>query len=211
MKQPRAIIFDFDGTLANTEPIILTIYAEIAEQKGWPPMTKTEYKKLRKSTVQQGLRWLGIRPWQIPGLLREAHRRFHRHIEHIQMFDGLAELVASLHGQGDTVYVLSANSRQTIDKVLARHQLSDKVTVLKSPPLLSKHKSIQKLIKKHGYAKDHVWMIGDELRDIDAARKAGVPSIAVTWGLQDSDVLRKAQPTHVATKPREIAEYLDVS
>ncbi len=208
MKSGHAIIFDFDGTLADSEPIILAIYAEIAGQKGWPKLTKTQYKKLRKGTVQEGLRWLRIRPWQIPRLLREAHKRFNPRLSEVQLFDGIPQLLSSLHKQGHSLYVLSANSPAIIKSVLQRHKLEQGITVLKSPPVFSKHKSIKKLTKKYGYQRDQTWMIGDELRDIEAAQKAGVKSIAVTWGLQDESVLKAAKPTHVATTPSEIAKIL---
>ncbi len=208
MKSGRAIIFDFDGTLADSEPIILNIYAEIAEQKGWPRLTKAQYKKLRKGTVQEGLRWLRIRPWQIPGLLREAHKRFNPRLAEVRMFDGMPELLSTLQNCGDDLYVLSANSPEIIKKVLCHHQIDTGITVLKSPPLFSKHKSIKKLLRKHGYQADQTWMIGDELRDVQAAQKAGVKCIAVTWGLQDKSVLKAAEPTHVATTPNEIAQIL---
>lgn len=202
-------IFDFDGTLADVAEIIRALYGDLALQRGWPELTDAEYKKLRKGTVQQALKWVGIRPWQMPSLLREGRAQFKSRSDDILLFNDVSEVVTQLHEAGWHIYILSSNSPDTIRKVLKINGLDDKVTVLRRPSMFGKAKSINKLVESRDYAKDRVWMIGDELRDVDGGNKAGVKSLAVSWGLQDISVLRAAHPTAVADKPVDIVTILN--
>ena len=208
MKDKNVAIFDFDGTLADVVEIIRALYGDLALERGWPELTETEYKRLRKGTVQQALKWVGVRPWQLPSLLREGRARFKSRSDDILLFNGVSEVVTRLHEQGWHIYILSSNSPDTIKKVLKINGLADKATVLRRPSMFGKAKSINKLVESHGYSKENVWMIGDELRDVDGGNKAGVNSLAVAWGLQDVSVLKAAGPTAVAHKPEDIARIL---
>lgn len=209
MNSKKIVIFDFDGTLADVSTLLRELYAELAKERGWPELTDTAYKKLRKGSIQQAIRWVGIRPWQIPGLLREGRNLFRGRSDEVELFYGIPKLVHNLSKQDLELYVLSSNSPSTIKKVLRSHGIGDKMHILKRPSLFGKDKSINKLVENEHYDKQYVWMIGDEVRDIDGANKAGVNSIAVTWGLQDESILKKANPTAIAKKPADIERIIN--
>lgn len=204
----KVAIFDFDGTLADTESIIRDIYSEVAAEKGWPALTHADYERLRRGTIQEAISWVGVRPWQLPGLLRQGRKRFHKRVEEAGLFKGIDKVINDLHDDGWHIYVLSANTPHAIHVVMSKYKLDNKVKVLKRSPLFSKHKAVGKLLKKNGYNRDNTWMIGDEVRDIEAAHKAGVRSVAVTWGLQAESALKDRKPTFVAKRPQDITKFL---
>jgi phosphoglycolate phosphatase len=206
--ETKVVIFDFDGTLADVVEILRTLYVNEAKVRGWPELTEEAYVKLRGGTVAEAVKWVGIKPWQIPGLLRSGRKKFYSHSKEIKLFVGISELLKGLSKDGWYIYILSANSSTTIKEVLARHKLDKLVTVLKRPALFGKASSINALINSKGYEKHQVWMVGDEVRDIEAANKVGIPSIAVSWGLQDEVALKRHNPTYVAHKPIEIEQIL---
>ena len=76
--------------------------------------------------------------------------------------------------------------------------------MLPSSSIFGKAGALKMLIRRHRVAKSDVWMVGDELRDIEAAKKAGINCIAVTWGLQHPDTLKAAHPTYVVDSPGQI-------
>lgn len=207
----KVVIFDFDGTLADSASVVRSIYADLAKDKGWPKLTDAAYKQLRRGTIQQAIKWVGIRPWQMPGLLREGRNLFKKHSSEIKLFSGIDEVVKNLASEGWELYVLSSNVETTVHQVLKDNGISRNMQILRRPPLFGKHKSINKLVEQKAYDQAHVWMIGDELRDIEAANKSGVNSIAVSWGLQDESLLKKAKPTFLAKYPRDIEKYLRAS
>lgn len=208
MSTQRVAIFDFDGTLADIEPFIMKLYGEVAVEKGWPPLTDHDYKRLREGSVADAIKWVGVRPWQVPGLLREGRARVYELRDEIELFKGIPELLAALRQDGWELYVLSANSTKTIKYVLEQKGLDGYVTVLRRPAIFGKAMSIKNLMRRKGYRAESVWMIGDEVRDIEAAKKAGIKSIAVTWGLQDRTILEQNQPTALATTIKDIAQIL---
>lgn len=204
---PRVVIFDFDGTLADVSDTVRSVYNQMAESRDWPPLTDRDYRRLRKGSITQAIKWAGIRPWQIPGLLREGRRLFKLHTSEINLFPGIGTTIKNLHDSGFRLYVLSSNNEATIRKILRNNRINDRLHILRRPSIFGKHKSINKLVMREGYKRDQVWMVGDELRDIQAAHKAGVESIAVSWGLQDISLLKEARPTFIAKKPADITSF----
>ncbi len=208
MKTQRVVIFDFDGTLADIEDLIKKLYGEVAESRGWPALTDEKYRELRTGTLANALKWVGVRPWQLPGLMREGRNRLYEVRDQIKLFPGVKEVVARLHKDGWHIYILSANSTKTIHQVLARNGIDRMVTVLKRPAIFGKATSINKLIWRKRYERSCVWMIGDEVRDIEAATKAEVNSIAVAWGIQDISLLMQYNPTAVAKTAKDVESIL---
>jgi phosphoglycolate phosphatase-like HAD superfamily hydrolase len=92
--------------------------------------------------------------------------------------------------------------------VLSDNGINGQIRILKGSPLFGKHKIMKKLIKKNKYDAACSWMVGDEIRDMVAARRAGLNSVGVTWGLQSKNALKKASPTAIAEKPGDIIRHI---
>lgn len=204
-----AIIFDFDGTLADTEGLLREIYNEVAVKKKWERLNNRQYRKLFTATIGHVLRWSRLRPWRFFYLVRQSRKHLHTEAGRISLFKGLPKLINDLHEAGYDLYVLSNNVSVTINLVLTHREVIDKLIILEQPVFLRKHVRINELIRRKNYARSNVWMVGDERRDIVAAKKARVNSIAVTWGLQNLGVLKKSHPTHLVNNPSEILKILD--
>ena len=65
----KVVIFDFDGTLADVVPIFRKIYSNLALQYNLPEISDQDFLELRKKNLKQALKWVGIRYWQLPGIL----------------------------------------------------------------------------------------------------------------------------------------------
>lgn len=208
MANGKCVVLDFDGTIADSESILLDIYKRFAKKFGFPNMTHKDYVRLRSGTPQDAMRWSGVRVWQIPRLLRIGRREYEKHTRDIKIFPYMPEVIKKLASSDYDVYVLSSNSKETVKSILAKNELDDFAKILKSSPLFRKHKILKKLLKSEGYDKAESWMIGDELRDIEAAKKAKMQSIGVVWGLQSESALKNAEPTVLAQKPADILKIL---
>ncbi|MBI1856764.1 HAD-IA family hydrolase [Candidatus Saccharibacteria bacterium] len=195
------IVFDFDGTLANTRELTLSIYNEIASEHGFKRITTKDYIRLRKQSYLSVLRWTGIHLWQIPKLISEGHKLFAKRGSEIRLFPGCQEVLYALNAAGHDLYVLSSNTPRTIKKV-TRAQGLEFIHVLPSANLFSKAAKLKNLKKK--YPNENMVMIGDELRDIQAAKRAGIKVFAVTWGFQPKEMLKSANPDILISKPSEI-------
>ena len=202
------IVFDFDGTLADVKALLLEVGNEIAIKKGWKPIDSATYERLSRGSIREGLKSLGIPFRDVPFLLVVGKRMVGERANEIGLFKGISELVKELHVDGHELFVLSTNSRKLIQTVMEKHNLADQMIVLPSSDLFGKASAIKRFMRSHKASKNDVWYVGDELRDIEAAKKAGVKSMAVTWGLQHPDTLKSAQPTQIVDKPQQILKHL---
>lgn len=203
----KAVIFDFDGTIADSEKIIITIYDFFAEKNNRPKLTEEIKQKLRDGTTRQAIRWAGVRFWQIPKALNLARIEYKKRASKVKIFSGMQDVVDKLSREFD-IYILSTNNERTIRKILKNNGFKPKVTTLKGSSVFGKDKALKKLLKHKKYNATESWMIGDEMRDVEAGNKAGLHTIGVTWGLQSEIGLKRAKPDHLATKPKEILKII---
>jgi phosphoglycolate phosphatase len=192
----KAVVFDFDGTIADTSKFIREI-------KG-----SDEYWLLRNATLRKVIGFNFLRAWRLYSLWQKAKQSIMLQAALVELFPGTKKLIKQLQADNWDVYVLSNNSAQTVRVVLEQREITD-VTVLPPSRFYSKSSVLKQLIRREGYDRDAVWMIGDEVSDIGAAKRAGVQSIAVTWGLQSKLLLAACFPIASVDRPEEI--YLTVS
>lgn len=202
------VVFDFDGTLADMKRLIMEVGNEIAARKGWPAVDEATYQELSKGNIRDGLKRLGIPLHEVPFALFQARKMLAERTDEVELFPGIKEVVADLQAAGHELFVLSTNSRKLIQSVLKRHGLAEALTVLPSSGLFGKAPALKRFMLSRRLNKKDVWLVGDELRDMEAAKRAGVHGVAVTWGLQHPDALRGAKPDFVVDKPRQISDCL---
>lgn len=202
------VVFDFDGTLADSLTVALSVYNDIAAQKSFKQIDSVDWEKLRYMSIGQAMKYVGVKPYHVPGILAAGRRELHNHVGSIHLFEGIPDVINKLHNQKHQLFVLSTNSRKTVLSVLSEAGISDKIQVLSSAPIFGKAAALKKLAKKMNIDPGQLWMIGDELRDAQAAKKAGAKCIAVTWGLQPKVILERGKPTNIAYTPDDIVKIL---
>lgn len=204
----KAIILDFDGTLVNTASIIHKIYNKLADENGFRTMTLNDYKRLRKSTFRVALKWSGIKFWQTPTLLRRGRELFLEEIDSVIIFTGMNDAIENLKASGWDIFILSKNGDTAVEKILTKYKLKSDVVALKRASFFGKQWAINRFLRRYKYQRQKVWLIGDEVKDIQACKKTGINSMAVTWGLQDKSILQKHKPDLLVEKPSQITKEL---
>jgi phosphoglycolate phosphatase len=204
------IIFDFDGTLADSLSAMLRLYnEEVAPTRHLKEVTDTDWQKIRRMKVSEALRYVGIKPYQLPGLLTLGRRELLKHAGDIKLFPGIADVVRELAGQGHGLYLLSTNSQTVVQTVVNNHGIADYIQVLKSTAIFGKAQAVRHLMRKLKTNPAEVFMVGDEIRDIQAAHKVGVKIISVAWGMQPEDLLLSYKPDWLAKQPNDIVSFID--
>ncbi len=205
----KILIFDFDGTIADTHHYIIKIANELAPEYGFKPIEWEEAESLRDKTAKEIISHLGVPVLKIPAILSRAKRIFHEGINDVKLIDGLHDVLHELHSRGFLMGIVSSNTADNIEHFLENHDLRVFDFLHSTTKIWSKHHSLAKLIKSRGFAHEDVLYIGDETRDISAARKCGIKSVAVSWGYNSRKALAADNPDYLLEKPAELLELLD--
>jgi phosphoglycolate phosphatase len=200
----QVVVWDFDGTLADTFEVAWQTYNALAVKHGWKPIEDAH--ALRGLTARAFLKRQKISLLQLPAVAKHFLRAERRHMESVKVFAGLPEVLRGLKGQGRRLGVLSSNSGENIRACLRANGLLDVFDfVIGYPRLFGKARAIRRLLRRDGGRKEEWLYVGDEVRDILAARKAGLDVAAVTWGFQTAELLRCYKPEYLIAEPGQIA------
>lgn len=190
----RLVIFDFDGTLADTADWTIGIFNDMARKHRFKTVSADEIEMLRGKDNREIIAYLGVQKWRLPFMARDMRRRVAAAADEVRLFDGVPELLRALEAAGIAIGMVSSNSEANIRRALGPD--ADRITYYGSGvSLFGKAGRLRKLARKAGVAPTDVICVGDETRDIEAAKAAGLQSAAVTWGYMHEDVLRKWEPT----------------
>jgi phosphoglycolate phosphatase len=204
----KTIIFDFDGTLADSMHILVEITNELANEFGYRPVTPQQITDLQKLSSRQILKMSGISLWQIPFLMRRFRLAFRQKIHEVKLFPEIVPTLKSLKLSGYKLGIVSSNSVENILAVLRQHQVDHLFSFIDSSSVFGKGRAIRSSLRANYIRREDAIYVGDEIRDIDAARRSKIPSIAVTWGFNHADTLITHQPDYLIDQPQEILQLL---
>lgn len=207
MTRYRLAIFDFDGTLADSLPWFRTIFQDLIAKFDLAPVSATELEGLRGKSGREIIARLNMPMWKLPAISRDMRRRKLAAASQISLFDGVPQLLADLQGLGIHTAIVSSDSEASVRQVLgASAALIGCFDCGAS--LFGKHHKFKRVARVLKVKPSDVICIGDELRDIDAARAAGMDSGAVTWGYALPAALQAERPTHFFHTFEEIKQEL---
>jgi len=206
----RVLIFDFDGTLADTLAAIVDITNRLAKEFGYSPSTLEELSQIRQLGAWQVVQRSGVSIFKLPSLIRKIQIELSQEIEHTKLFPGMEETLQKLSANGHSLGILSSNSTENINKFLETHHLDHLFDfVVSSTTLFGKNRSLKQLIQQQNIAVNDIIYIGDETRDIEAAKKIRVEVIAVGWGFNSVEALAAHNPNYLLSSPSEILTVVD--
>lgn len=186
-------IFDFDGTLADTAAWMFGVLNALARRHRFPELAAAEVEMLRGRTNREIISYLGIPRWRLPFIARDGRAMARRDRDVIRLFPDAVETLEALNGAGVKIAIVSSNSEDTI-----RHVLADRASLVDhfgcGASLFGKAKKLRKALAATGTSPARAVAIGDEVRDVEAARAAGIDSAAVLWGYATGKVLGQAEP-----------------
>ncbi|MEG4853358.1 HAD-IA family hydrolase [Microcoleus sp. B5-D4] len=204
----KVIIFDFDGTLADTIDILLSISNRLSVELGFKSATKEQIAQLSNLTSWQLLQYSGISIFKFPLLIRMLKAELRTEIPNIQLFPGIKEVVLELKTLGFQLGIITSNSRENVLESLEKNGLQDTFTFIYSGSTFGKHKVINSWLKRERINAKEVVYVGDEIRDIDAARKTGIKVMAVAWGFNSQEALAAHNPDFLIQSPQELIEIM---
>lgn len=206
---PKLVIFDFDGTLADTLPFTFSIMDELADKFGTRRLDKQDLPKLRGYNPARIIQMYDIPLWKIPLMTRESQLLLHRNIDNIRLFPGIERVIHTLSAQGINMAVVSSNALQNVKQVLGE-EITRLIHYFECQTgLFGKAPHLRKALRQAGIKPEEALCIGDEIRDIEAARQVGIPCAAVTWGFAEGSALAGYQPDHLVDEVHQIIDIIN--
>ena len=191
--QLRAAIFDFDGTLADTFVEVVSILNELSSEFGYRAAAPHEIEELRGVSPREVAKRLGVSWHKLPAIVTRARAELAKHMTQIRPFDGIPAALAELRARGVLVGLLTSNNRRNVDLFVSEHPIAfDFVST--GSGLWSKHRRLARLLRQHDVAPEAAAYVGDEVRDIEAARALGARAVAVCWGYTNPELLAAQHP-----------------
>jgi phosphoglycolate phosphatase len=200
-------IFDLDGTLADSFPWFLHNVNGVADRFGFRRIADGDVESLRHAGSREIIRRLEVPTWKLPGIARHMRRMKSAHLEDIPLFAGAAAMLRSLHKAGLTLALVSSDHEAN-----ARRQLGDAAGLFShfdcGASLFGKSAKFRRVVKRAGVSPAQAISIGDEIRDIEAARAAGIACAAVMWGYAAPNALRGLKPDLAFERMEDVAPQL---
>lgn len=202
------LIFDFDGTIADTYRHIVEISNRLSREFRYNIITPDEIDALKDKSSREIISHLQVPVFKIPAILARAKKELAGGIAAIQPVNGLKEILLQLKTLEVRMGILSSNAHDNIVKFLQNHGLDCFDFCHSTSKVWSKNLSLQRLIDQHTIDKDRLLYIGDEIRDIVAAKKLGIKVAAVTWGYNSSRALKKSTPDYLLHTPQDLLSLI---
>lgn len=205
----KYVVFDFDGTLADSKEVLLTVLDAIAVKHRLRKVDRDDINRLIKLPIAERCKAIGLPLYKIPLLAQEFYRLYEKNLHLIRLIDGMRELLYALIDRGYGIAIISSNSEKNIRDFLVSRKIDGIKDVICSNNLFGKNRIIEGFRKKHGLAGSELIYVGDEQRDVIASKKCGVRVIWVDWGYDDIDLAKSENPDYIAYKPEDILKILE--
>ena len=205
----RSLIFDFDGTIADTLGETRRIFNQIAPDYGIRQVGEHEMDGLRHLSLKQLLDHLDIPKRRVPTLIARGTGLMRGNITRLSLIPGMHEVLVEMRRHADSFGILTSNTTANVDLFLESHGLSETFDFVSSTSKLTgKAKHLKAIRKTFSLRHEQMLYIGDELRDVKASQKAGIPIAAVTWGFNSRESLAAAKPDHLFDRPADFLQLL---
>ena len=205
------ILFDFDGTLAETMMLIFKVFNQLADTYGYRALSEQEIDTVRHLTIHEFIEHTGIARWKVPIIAIHARRLMHREIHGIHPPAGLVDVLTRIHESGRYhMDILTSNRSENVRAFLGQHSIDWFDEVHSTRSVLSKKRRVKKYIRERGIDPQTLYYVGDTSVDVESARLAGTKSVAVGWGLNTPEALARSNPDHLVDHPRELLDIFPV-
>ncbi|WP_240758368.1 HAD hydrolase-like protein [Lysinibacillus sp. SGAir0095] len=204
----KYIIFDFDGTLADSHAVFMKAWNNYADTFKYDRVKSEDIIATRNLNLHQRAKLFHFPMHKLPIILPKIYGYFKAHIQEVKVFDGIKEMLDILSQHGFKIIILSSNAKENIELLLAQEKIDAVSQVLTSSKLFGKDAVLKKFLKKQQLTPEEVLYVGDEIRDIIACNVVGIPFMWVSWGLDGFELIEKEKPKYVVHTPQDIINTL---
>lgn len=206
MVKYKYVFFDFDGTLADTEEVNFVIYQKLAEKYNLRNITIDELGHIKKMSARELMAYVELKKRYLPFLLKRGKNLLKQDIRNIKPCKiDIFDTILQIKDMGIQIAIITTNSKINVKMFLEAHDV-DVFDFIASSSMFGKEAKMKKIIKKEKLNVNDVLYVGDEIRDIHAAKNTGVDIASVAWGYNTVESLKKQKPNYLIYEPSELID-----
>ncbi|QHT47624.1 pyrophosphatase PpaX [Bacillus sp. SB49] len=203
----RTILFDLDGTLIDTNELIIASFTHTIEQFADRPYSREEILDFIGPPLIESLR--KVNPDKVQEMI-EVYREHNveNHDKYVKAYEGVVETIQTLKEEGYHLGIVTTKMRHTVQMGLEMTGLAgmfetiitlDDVTNAKPHP-----EPIVKALDRLGSKASEALMVGDNTHDIEAGQNAGTKTAGVAWTIKGRRVLDELNPDYMLSNMRDL-------
>lgn len=207
----KALLFDFDGTLLDTNDLIIQTFMHILDERFPGQYSTQDCLKFIGPSLKQTFD--EITPGETDAMITK-YKEWNtvHHDELVKGYDAVAETLEALHSEGIKLAIVSTKSREGLTRGLnvlgVAHLFEaiigfDEVTHVKPHP-----EPVLLALDKLGVKKEEAIMIGDNSHDIEGGKNAGVRTAGVAWSAKGESYLQQFNPDYMLHHMRDLLEIV---
>lgn len=205
----KVIVFDFDGTIADTYQAIVDITNDLSSEFGYQPMSEEELLLFKNLSSKEIVKRTEISLFKIPFLVKRVQKELGHQIAELSPIKGIESVLLELKQRDCDLGIVTSNLEKNVVTFLRKNNLECLFDFIYSGTnIFGKHRIINEMVRKRKLKKTDVIYVGDETRDIRSARKSGIGIIAVGWGFNSQEILAEHKPDFLAANPTELLEAI---
>lgn len=207
MHTKQTLVFDFDGTIADTLPRLLVIGNRLSAEFGYRQLPDDAIELFRGKRTKEALEQLRVPMARLPAIALRIRRELQKEIHLLKPIDSVKEVLREL-APHYRLGIVTSNSSPNVNRFLEANEMLFFDFVHSSSSVFGKSRVLRSVLRARRLKKEETVYVGDETRDVDAAQKSGIDMIAVAWGANSADVLASLQPRFLIHHPHELLRIL---
>jgi phosphoglycolate phosphatase len=204
----KLVIFDMDGTLADSFPWFVKVMNDVADRYRFRRVEPEDIETLRGYDSRRILDWLQVPRWKLPLIARHMRALKAQHLHEIALFPGVDRLLRALAQNGIALAVASSDAEDNVRSALGAENARLIGHYACGAALFGKPAKFRTILRRSGIPAAQAIAIGDETRDAEAARQTGIAFGAVTWGYANLESLRACNPDEIFSSVDDIVAKL---
>ena len=203
----NVLVFDFDGVIADSLEILMKNFINACQKNNVNQIgSKEKFLKLFEKNFYGSLVDLGVNKEKIPKILGDLNTNLLNEQNKPKLFYGVENMLKRL-SKNNKIIIVTSNVTQPIEDFLKSKNIDCFEEVIGADKETSKVKKIEAIKSK--FKGNKYFYIGDTKGDIIEGKKAGVKTIAVTWGWHSEDKLKEENPDFIVHNPQELVNLLE--